>query len=168
MFLKIRQKYWTLKDKFALTDENGYNVFWASSQLLKLRSNLDLYNLDGMLLYHMEARFNHMFSYYVINNSAGQQIGYIDELIHWPGFRRAKMKLGDITLKIKGGPIHMKTMLKNEKGKWDKKNPAVYSAKKLFVISDVYKVEINERLIDPSIGAIVALWYDKVRYGHKH
>ena len=33
MYLKITQKYWTIGDKFALTDENDRNVFFAKEQL---------------------------------------------------------------------------------------------------------------------------------------
>ena len=78
------------------------------------------------------------------------------------------MKVGDTEIKIKGGPIHMKAIIKDREGKWDKKHPIVKSTKKLFRIRDIYVAEINEHMIDPAIGALVAIWYDKIRYGHKH
>ena len=168
MYLKITQKYWTIGDKFALKDENDCDVFYAKEQLFKLLSKFDLYDLHETVLYHMEAKLKFFLSYFVITSGTGFEIGFIKEKVHWPGFRRASMKVGDIDIKIKGGPIHMKAMKKDANGKWDKKHPVVKSTKKLFRIRDIYAAEIDERMIDPAVGALVAIWYDKVRYGHKH
>ncbi len=168
MYLKITQKYWSIGDKFALTDENDRQVFFAQEKVFKLLSNFDLYNLSGALLYHMEAKLKFLLSYFVIMDSAGNEIGYIREKAHWPGYRRAMMKVGNTDIKIKGGPIHMKAMIKDANGKWDKKHPIVKSTKKMFRVRDIYVAEIDEKMIDPAVGALVAIWYDKIRYGNKH
>lgn len=168
MILEIKQKYWSIADKFALTDANGRPLFYAQNKVLKLRGNLDLYNIGGALVYHMEAKFMHMFSYFDVFNASGARVGFIDEKIHWPSFRRAEMKVGGVTIKIKGGPIHMKALVKGADGKWQKDKPAVYSSKKVFHIADTYVVQIDERLIDPALGALVALWYDRIRHGKQH
>ena len=168
MYLQIKQKYWTIGDKFALTDENGNSVFFAQEQIFKLLSKFDLYAPSGMLLYHMEAKLKFFLSFFVISDSTGNEVGCIKEKMHWPGFRRANMQVGDIDIKIKGGPIHMKAIVKGENGKWDKKHPIVKSTKRMFAIRDIYSAEIDESKIAPAIGALVAIWYDKIRYGHKH
>lgn len=168
MYLKITQKYWTIGDKFALQDEYDRSIFFAQEQLFKLLSKIDLFNTGGMLLYHMEARLTFALSHFVIMDPSLREIGYIKEKLHWPGFRKARMQVGNTEIKIKGGPIHMKAMIKDKNGKWDKKHPIVKSTKKMFRIRDIYSAEIDERMIDPAIGALVAIWYDKIRYGHKH
>lgn len=168
MYIKISQKYWTLGQEFALTDENDRAIFRASNKILKLRANLNLLTLGDELLYHMEARFMHFFSYFVISDKEGKEVGFIDEKFHMPGFRRAKMKIGDTEIKIKGGPIHMKAITKDKNGKWDKKHPVVSSAKKMFRIKDTYVAQIDDERLEPALGAVVALWYDMIRYGNQH
>lgn len=168
MYLKITQKYWTIGDKFTLKDEFDRDIFYAREQLFKLLSHIDLFDTNDAVIYHMEARFTFVLSRFVIMDPMHNEIGFIKEKVHWPGFRRAMMRVGDTDIKIKGGPIHMKAMIRGENGKWNKKEPVVKSSKKLFRIRDIYAAEIDERMIDPAIGALVAIWYDKIRYGHKH
>ncbi len=164
MKIIIRQKYFTIGNKFALTDENERPILYAEEQIFKLLANLDIFSLSDALLYHMQAKMMHFFSYFEISNGLGQVVGYIDERAHMPGFRRAKMEVDGMTFKIKGGPIHMKTVVKDENGKWDKKHPIVTSKKRLMRVADTYVVDVDESRIEPAIGAMIALWYDKVRH----
>ncbi len=167
MHLVIKQKYITIGDKFSISDENGQTVFYAREKLFKLLANMDIMDLNEAVLCHMQAKFFHFFSYFEIHDAQGQIVGNIDERMHMPFMRRAKMTYGDRVYKIKGGPFKMKTIEKVD-GKWDKKHPVCHAKKHVFKIADTYDVEIDEKRIDPLIGAMIALWYDKVRHGRQH
>ncbi len=168
MELVIRQKYFTIGNRFAIENGNGAPVFYASEKLFKWRANMDIFDLSGALLAHMEAKFMHFFSYFEISDATGRVVGALDEKFHMPFMRRAKLTYEDNVCKIKAGPIHMKTFAKDESGKWDKKHPVCTSTKKLSHVADTYVVEVDERRIDPIIGAMVALWYDKIKHNSSH
>lgn len=168
MQLVIRQKYFTIGNKFAI--ENGYGapVFYAVEQLFKMRANMDIMDVSGVLLAHMESKFMHFFRYFEISDATGKVLGALDEKMHMPFMRRATLKYADREFKIKAGPIHMKTFAKDERGKWDKKHPVCSSTKKLSHVADTYIVDVDENRIGPIIGAMVALWYDRTKHNASH
>ena len=168
MELVIRQKYFTVGNKFAIENERGVPVFFAMEKLFKLRANMDIFDVHDVLLAHMEAKFMHFFSYFEISYATGRVVGALDEKMHMPFMRRAKLTYGNKACKIKAGPIHMKVIAKDERGKWDKKHPVCKSTKKLFRVADTYIVEVDEKRIDPIIGAMIALWYDKIKHNSSH
>lgn len=168
MKLVIRQKYFAIGNKFAITNENDVPVFYAREQIMRLRANMDIMNLNEVLLAHMEAKFAHIFSYFEISNAAGDVLGNIDERMHMPFFRRAVMTFMGKKYKIKAGPVHMKVIARGEDDKWDRKNPVCRSTKRLMRIADTYTLEVDQRRIDPVIGAMIALWYDKIKHNRSH
>ena len=168
MELVIRQKYFTIGNKFAIENERGEPVFYAIEKIFKIRANTDIMDVHDVLLAHMEAKFMHFFSYFEISDASGKVVGALDEKMHMPFMRRAKLTYEGRVCKIKAGPIHMKVIARDAKGKWDKKHPVCKSTKKMFRVADTYRVEVDERRIDPIIRAMVALWYDKIKHNASH
>ena len=166
MLLKVRQEYFTFGNSFTVRDESDRLLYYAAQRSISTTDLLD--GTTSARIYSMQIKLMHFFSYYVLGDALGNEIGYIDERFHMPGFRRAKMAIGDRQIKIKAGPLHMKAFEKGENGKWDKKNSLVYSTKRVSHIADTYEVIVDDNRIDLRIAALVAVWYDKVRHGKKH
>lgn len=47
MQIIIKQKYWTIGDKFKITDENGKVVFFAERQFDRFMNNVVLFDASG-------------------------------------------------------------------------------------------------------------------------
>lgn len=163
MRIIIKQKYFTVGNKFKITDESGNAVFFAVRQFDRFMSNVVLFDKNDVALLRVQAEFKKLIaSYFEVNDMNGRKIFAIDEKMPFFCFKRAKT-VGDVDVKIKCGPIHMKAYISNGNGSYDKK-PVVRARKKLLSISDTYVVDIDETRIDASYGAVIGVWYDLVAH----
>ena len=163
MRIIIKQKYFTVGNKFKITDENGNPVFFAVRQFDRFMSNVVLFDKNDVALLRVQAEFKKLIaSYFEVNDMNGRKIFAIDEKMPFFCFKRAKT-VGDVDVKIKCGPIHMKAYISNSNGSYDKK-PVVRARKKLLSISDTYVVDIDETRIDAVYGAVIGVWYDLVAH----
>lgn len=163
MRIIIKQKYFTVGNKFKITDENGNPVFFAVRQFDRFMSNVVLFDKNDVALLRVQAEFKKLIaSYFEVNDMNGRKIFAIDEKMPFFCFKRAKT-VGDVDVKIKCGPIHMKAYISNGNGSYDKK-PVVRARKKLLSISDTYVVDIDETRIDAAYGAVIGVWYDLVAH----
>lgn len=167
MQLKIKQKYFTIGNRFQISDGKDRPLFYAEEELLRLRKNINLFDLNGNLLYHLEARFGHIFSYFAILKN-GVDIGAIDEIIHFPFIKRARLSCDGAYVFIRSGPLRLKAYEANEKWKFDRKSPIAVSNKKLMKISDTYTLEFDEKRISVPLAALIGLWYDMHHNGTQH
>lgn len=167
MDVTIIQKYMSLHSKYRVEDEDGKMLCFAENEIFRLRGNMTLYTASGNALYVVEAQFMHFFSFFLLYDASHNEIGCFKEKLHMPNFRRALIKMGDVEMKFKCGPIHMKTFVKKD-GKWDKKHPVVTAKKRIMHVADKYVAHIDEKRIKPAFGILVGIYYDMIRHGNKH
>ncbi len=166
MELLIKQKYIAVGNKFGITDMAGVPVYYAAERLMTMRTQIDLFDSTGTLLVrHMEARLAHAFSWFEVTTGANEYVCSIDERMHWPWHRKAYVLQGKQKIfKVKAGPYTLKMFKLDEKGKYDKKAPVLVVSKKIAHVADTYHVAIDESKLDPQLGALIALWYDRVKH----
>ncbi len=168
MRIIIKQKYFAVGSKFKITDENDAPVFFAVRQFDRIMTNVVLFDTQDVALVRIQAELKKFFtSYFEVNDMNGCKIFAIDEKLPFFRFKRAKT-VGDVDVKIKCGPIHMKAFLSDGNGSYDKKNPVVRARKKIFSIADTYVVDIDESRLHPVYGAVIGLWYDLIEHGSQH
>lgn len=168
MRIIIRQKYFTVGNKFKITDENDAPVFFAVRQFDRVMTNVVLFDKNDVALLRVQSELKKFFtSYFEVNDMNGNKLFVIDEKLPFFRFKRAKT-VGNIDVRIKCGPIHMKAFLSDGNGGYDKKSPVVRARKKLFSIADTYVVDIDETRINPAFGAVIGVWYDLVEHGNQH
>ena len=164
MRIIIRQKYWTIGEKFQITDDDGKVIFYAERKFNRLMSNVTLYDQKGATLGRMVAALKKFFAtWYDVFGANGQREFSIDEKLPFFAFRRAITADGSSQYKIKCGPVHMKAFVQNRDGSFDK-TPVVKARKKLLSISDTYVIDIDEQRINPVHGAFIGIWYDLVNH----
>ena len=169
MKLRIRQTYFKLGEEFNITDEANRPLFYARGKFFSIRGELAFSNANGQLIYRLVGRFMHIFSWFDILDERENVIGAIDERMHMPFMRRGIILMnGEKKIKIKCGPVHLKALMKDENGKWDKKNPVCRAKKKIMRIADTYELEFDQTRIDPAMAALVGIWYDRVKHGKQH
>lgn len=62
MQIIIKQKYWTIGDKFKITDEKGNIVFFAERQFDRFMNNVVLFDASGAPLGRMQAELKRVFT----------------------------------------------------------------------------------------------------------
>lgn len=105
-------------------------------------------------------------TYFEVNDAYGAKLFAIDEKLPFFCFKRAKT-VGNIDVKIKCGPIHMKAYISDGNGSYDK-TPVVRARKKILSIADTYVVDIDETRINAAYGAVIGIWYDLVKHDAQH
>lgn len=159
MRLKIKRKYFNSGNRFQLFDGNDRPLFYAEEELLRMRKNINLFDLNGNLIYRIEFRSGHIFSYFAISKN-GAEIGAIDERIHFPFTKRARFTSPEANISICCGPVRLKACLANEKWKADKRSPIATSTKKIADTPNAYFLDFDDKRISVTLAAVIGLWYD--------
>lgn len=159
MKVVIKQKYFTVGAKFEIKTTEGQTVFFAERQWDRFMGNVVLFDKNGAPVARMQSEFKKVFtSWFSISDSRGNEVCCINEKLPFLCFRRAESSHGNLKVKIKAGPFHMKAYLLNEQGK----TLAVKARKKILAIRDTYIIDIDESKINPTYGVLVGVWYDLV------
>lgn len=168
MRIIIKQKYFAIGNKFQICDDNDNVVFLAMRSWDSIRNNIELFTAQDSFVLRMQAKVRNMFStYFDVSDAFGQKVFSISESIPIFGLRRAKT-LGNIDIKIKCGPVHLKAYMRGENGKYDKKNPIVKAQKKVLKIADTYVVDVDDTRISKEYGTAIGIWYDLVAHNKSH
>lgn len=167
MRIIIKQKYFTIGNKFKITDENDAVVFFAVRQFDRIMSNVVLFDKNDTPLLRVQAELKKFFTtYFEVNDVYGAKLFAIDEKLPFFCFKRAKT-VGNIDVKIKCGPIHMKAYISDGSGSYDK-TPVVRARKKILSIADAYVVDIDDARIRSEYGAVIGIWYDLIKHNKTH
>lgn len=172
--LKIVQKYFSLKEKFKIFDEEDNVIFQAQNTIFKFWRNTTLYDATGAQpICTLRAKFSLFFSKFRIidgDYNGDKEIGAIKERFHLlKGFRKARVTVeGAPNIFFKCGPIHLKAYACDENWKKDKSKVVIAMKKKLSKIRDTYIVEYDDTLVPASLAAIVGVWYDMLNHQENH
>lgn len=72
MILYIRQKLFSLGDRFTITDENGDGVFEVQGRVFTIGAKLHLYDMNGNELYYVEQQLFRLLPQYYIYEGGRQ------------------------------------------------------------------------------------------------
>lgn len=159
MKIIIKQKLFTVGAKFEIKTKSGETVYLAQRQWDRFMSNVVLFTPDGAPIARMQSEFKKILtSWFSITDASGNEVCAINEKFPFLCFRRAETTNGNLKLRIKAGPFHMKAFLLSSNGK----KVAVRARKKLLSIRDTYVIDIDENVINPAYGVLVGVWYDLV------
>ena len=158
MQLKINQKLFAIGNKFQVSDSNGNAKFLASEQLLQLARQSDLYDLEGNQIYHIHKNYLSLFGKFDITQN-GQHVG---EFLGKPSliFKRYQLTSDKGNFFVVAGPIGVKAYIAGTNWEYNKEEPILTIKKQFFKIGDTYMIDFDENVMDPSIAALIGIWYD--------
>lgn len=73
----IKQKVFTFKDKFKITDESQNVLYEIKGKLLSIRNKLDLYDKDGNVLYKSRKKLFRLMPKYIIYDLEGKEVARV-------------------------------------------------------------------------------------------
>lgn len=171
MILQLQQKFFTIGgDKFAITDQNGKAVFYASEKLFKLRANAHLYDLTGMEVCFLEAQFSFLGKFNFLTNEMDRMpLGHMDgTFFPVPFMKKWRMEYSGKRYVVMCGPFNCKIYPADENFKYDKKVMAGHIKKSFFKVRDTYKLDFDENVLPPQIAALITLWMDMTTHNDQH
>ncbi len=169
MRIIIKQKYFSLNNKYQIKDTDGNVILLAERQWDRMMSNVLLFKPEGESVARVQFELRKLLtSSCDLLDARGNLIFNVDQKLPFWKFCKAYTINGARDIKIKTGPIHMKAMMMGEDGKYDKKSPVVKVRKKILAIGDTYVVDIAEDRITSVEAMAIALWYEIVIHGNKH
>ena len=151
----IKEKIFTLADRFRIENEQGYPQYEVVGKILTLGNKLNIYDMDGTELIYIEEKIFRFLPEYTIYRN-GNIIGKIKKELTFmkPRFI-IESSYGDFT--IEGDVFHHNfDILKNG-------NPVAWVSKKWISLSDTYSVDIAEGEDHPFILSIVII-LDQIFY----
>ncbi len=151
----VREKIFTIADKFTIEDVEGYPQYEVVGEIFTFGNKLRLYDMNGNEIIYIEQKlFRFLPEYYIYKN--GRQLGMIKKEFTFfkPQFI-IESSYGDLTIE---GDIfcHEFNILKNGM-------IIAQISKKWISFSDTYSIDIIEGEDDPFILAIV-ITLDQVFY----
>lgn len=151
----IKEKIFTLTDRFTIEDERGYPRYEVISQLLSLGNKLSIYDLGGdELIYIEEKIFKFLPEYHIYRR--GQLIGKIKKEITFFKPRFAiHSSYGDFTLE--GDVLHHNFRILKDG------EPIAWIDKRWVSLSDTYTVEISHQVDHAFVLALVIV-LDQIFY----
>ncbi|HRR89878.1 MAG TPA: LURP-one-related family protein [Eubacteriales bacterium] len=162
MIYILNQKMWTLKDKFAITDDAGRTCFFVDTNwnLLGVRKKFSLFDTAGREVYYAQQRILSFLARFDLYPNSGavkeERIGFMRRSpTPWPRYR-VKTKYGNYVVKGKFGLARTLTILKNGK-------LVATVKKKNFQIRDQYTIEVTEPS-ESALALMIALINDQMHY----
>ena len=156
----LRQKYFTIRDGFTVTNEYGQGVFRVEGKLISLGKKFRLYDMGGRELFYIKQRLFRWFKRYdFIQN--GERVALIKRK---PAIfcKRFKIKTDDgEILRVKGAWHSFSFHIVDEND-----NELAYISKKVLKIADTYTVDVQDQRRTPLIMAI-AIVMDAI-YHRRH
>ncbi|QQY79518.1 uncharacterized protein YxjI [Keratinibaculum paraultunense] len=151
----IKERIFTLTDKFIIEDEEGYPRYEVVGKLLSLGNKLCIYDLDGEELVYIEQKLFKLLPEYNIYQK-GHLVGKVKKKITFlkPSFI-IESSYGNFTLK--GDILHHDfDILKDGKS-------VAWINKKWLSFSDTYSVEISD-LVDHAFILAIVIVLDQIFY----
>lgn len=168
MFLKTTQKYLAIRNKFSIVNDRDIEVFFAES-FFKVRQNCSLFNLDGSLVWSLEAKIISLFGEYFIKDASGRQIGRLKGKFHRPFVQKWRLELGGKQYVLRSGGYHTKIFEANESFKYDKKNDKVgMIVKRVSKIRDTYEINFDENRLSVAMATLCMIWMDCRFHSNQH
>lgn len=143
----IKEKIFTIGDKFSIEDENGRPAYEVEGRILSLGKKLHIYDLDGREVVYIEQQlFKLLSEYFIYQNN--KKVGKVKREFTFlsPKFNIESL-YGDFT--VEGDIFQHEFVIKK-----DRKEVARIS-KKWIAWSDTYGIEIRDNVDHAFILAIV-------------
>ena len=168
MFLKTTQKYFSMRNKFSVVDENDRQFYFAQSYF-KIRQNCSLYTLEGSLVYELECKIFSLFGKYFIKDVCGNVVGLFSGRIHKPFVQKWRLDLGDKKYILRTGGLRCKVFAADENWKYDSKTDFVGKIYKRWArLRDTYEFDFDETRIMADAATLCMLWMDCRFHGEHH
>lgn len=132
----VKQKVFSLKDKFYIKDESQNDKYMVQGKMFSLTNQLDLMNLNEEVLLTANKRMFQFFPKYAIVDSRGEQQAVVKRLF---GLRpKFNVFIGNETLEVQGSFFaHSFTIIRNGIN-------IASIIKKVMAFGDAYEIEIDE------------------------
>ncbi|PAT02034.1 hypothetical protein CI105_04005 [Candidatus Izimaplasma bacterium ZiA1] len=73
----IKQKVFSLKDKFTVKDFNGNDIYLLQGKMFSLHNKMQLMNIDGSTLLFAQKKLFRLFPEYIISNQHNEDLAII-------------------------------------------------------------------------------------------
>ena len=160
MKLLIKQKYFSFRDKFTITDENGQPWFYVEGNIpFFSRKKIHIYDMNNNEVLMLQSRFTFMFlkfDFFRPASGMDQPVGLFKEKMHFPFTRRFRYSDENGEIAISGSFIGYNWKIK------DAATKALCGTlnKKFFKIADTYTLDITDDTKDPALMLAFALLID--------
>jgi uncharacterized protein YxjI len=133
----IKQKVFSLKDKFDVLNENQEPVFSVEGKMFSLKNKLEFSNMNGEVLFYAEKQLFKLFPEYFIFNNHGEQVAVVKKKF---GFTpKYEVYEGNHSIQVQGNFIaHSFEITKNG-------SRAASIQKKLISWGDSYMIDIADQ-----------------------
>ena len=168
MFLKTTQKYFSMRNKFSIVDQNDTQFYFAQSYF-KIRQNCSLYTLEGALVYELECKILSLFGKYFIKDIRGDVIGMFSGKFHKPFIQKWRLEIGDKKYILRTGGFNCKVFSATDNWKYNSKTDLVgVIHKRLARIRDTYEFDFDETRLPLDLATLCMLWMDCRFHGEHH
>lgn len=157
----VNQKYWSIKDRFSINDEQGRPWFQVEGKIFTLGKKLTLFDMSGNEVFFLKQRLFSPFKKWDLMNN-GNAVGLFKaKFFHAPFCRTYYIQSGDTKLKIKGSYWGFNFRI------YENDAQVGSISKKILRIADTYVIDIPNDNADPTIFVTAALIVDALHH-RKH
>ncbi|MGI6133246.1 MAG: LURP-one-related/scramblase family protein [Christensenellales bacterium] len=156
----IRQKYFSIRDGFYITDEAGRNAYFVQGKIFTLGKQLTMYDLSGREILFIKQRIFRILPTFDVyqNNEVVAKIKRILPLIFVKRYKVKSSLFGD--LKIKGNVFAWNFAIVDAQGK-----EVGRVSKKVLRVRDTYAVDVYDKQLEPMVLALTII-LDAVYHRH--
>ena len=149
MYLYMRQRVFSWRDKFYIYDKNGNEMYYVEGELLSLGKKLHLYDMAGNELAFIEQKlFSWLPKYYVHRPSCATF-----EVVQAFSFFRPVYFIDGLGWQIKGDFFNHSYEIT---GGYN--NTVASVAKELFTFGDAYRIDIRDaREVVPALATVLVI-----------
>lgn len=147
MKYQIKEKVFSIADKFNIQDENGNNIYDVVGKIMSLGDKLYIYDLNGKELVYIEQQLFKLLSEYFIYEK-GEKVGKVKrELTLFKPKFNIESIYGDLT--VEGDIFQHEFIIKNNR------EIIATVSKKWISWADTYGVDISDNVDHPFVLALV-------------
>ena len=147
MIYQVKQKIFSLGDKFTITDRDGLDRFQAQGKVLSLGAKLSFQDMSGNELYYIEQKLLRLLAEYNIHEN-GKVVATCKQKFSFLG---SKFEISSMNgnYSIEGRPLNYNYEIFKDG------QPIATIDKQFFSFADTYGVDINEAEDDGFILSLV-------------
>jgi len=162
MYLYLKQKVFTIRDRLTFFDETGSPVYFAKGSLFVIPKRLTLTNAAGVEFMQVRKKLFRLFrTYGLIDLQTGQEIGTIKRRFSFN--KNFGITVNNEELTLKGSLFGFHFTVLNPNGEI-----LLTVDKKIISWGDTYQVSIDESKIKPEIAAAICIAFDDAVHGDEN
>jgi len=132
----IKQKVFSLKDKFTVKNSDGSDVYLLQGKMFSIHNKMQLMNIDGSTLLFAQKKLFRIFPEYIISNQHNEDLASVKKKF---GLRpKFDITVGHKSLKVEG------SLFQHSFDVMDESKTVASIRKKVLSFGDSYEIEVYD------------------------